>query len=125
MADAWRITVKLIERMQQIANDCSAEMAVVVVPSHLDQAAFAESINARLAQGGAFLANRRFRSAEQHLASLVDELGIPYLNLTDVMSGSDQQVFLPGDGHFTSFGHEQAASALYDWLIAGEWLPQL
>jgi hypothetical protein len=124
LADAWQITAKLVERIQNLANDCGAAMAVAILPSHLDQAAFAQTINERLAESGPFLANSHFRSAEQHLASLVEDLGISYINLTDVMGGSDQQVFLPLDGHFTSYGHEQAANALYDWLIAEDWFPQ-
>jgi lysophospholipase L1-like esterase len=131
MGEAWAITEQIIRRMREVAQNCGAEIIVTfVIPPRVDRQAnntlFTTRLQALTAENPSFWGDYRYRDADQRFASLMEtQLGLPTLHLGDVLAGQDNdQVFIPGDGHFTPLGHQLVADALYRWMIEEGWLPQ-
>lgn len=107
---SWPITGRLLERLRVRTEAAGARLAVVVLPK--DRAVLDGGLRSDV--------NRR---ATRELDVLLDDLGIPYLDLTQSLaahaeSAPDVSLYYPGDGHWTAAGHRVAAETIAEWLPA-------
>ncbi len=112
VAEGWRITEKLLERIVQITRARRIVYVALVVPFEL-----------RLSPGWDAFArlqppprmNRHY--PEQRLSALFDQLGVSSVMLMDAFHPYLNEVLPYVGGHLSVAGHRRAAEALYKKLV--------
>lgn len=110
--DSWPVTGALLGRLKEQVEAGGAKLVVVLLSGE----------SAALGQG---VRHKLTLSAMNRLQGLVDDQGIPSLDITQAFAASgkahpEEALFYPQDGHWTLTGHAVAADAISAWL-AGQW----
>jgi lysophospholipase L1-like esterase len=109
-SEGWRVLAALMDRFARSVRESGAEPLWVLIPSR-----------------GALGDDRgRFTDLELLVERRAAEIGLPYLSLTGALREHDAPeapVYdSPGDGgHFSAKGHQVAAQAIYDFMLAQGW----
>ncbi|HMC56037.1 MAG TPA: SGNH/GDSL hydrolase family protein [Gemmatimonadaceae bacterium] len=113
VADAWRVTDRLIERIADTSKARGAAYIGMVVPFEMVlQPAWAEF------QKKMPPPRMDGHYPEDRLASLYGRMHVPYVMLTDYFQPYLSEVLPFIDGHLSQAGHRRAAEALYAQLVA-------
>lgn len=107
---AWDLTGALLARMATLAAEEGLPLLVVYMPDlfQIEDSIWAE------ADSAAFLERDK---PNQTLASWIPE-GVEFLDLTPIFREMGQALYFPNDGHLTPAGHQAAAEALRDPVLA-------
>ena len=99
-----------------------ARVAAFVIPDRRQLGG--EAWNTALAQLPAVERSRADRDLPQDaMMTLLDENGLPSLDLLPVFRAAPEQVFFPADGHLNKAGHAVTAEALAGWMNAARLVP--
>ncbi len=109
----WDRTLKLIKAMDQISVEIGAKLRVVLIPSEIsvDRSKFDK-------YGFPNIPLLDFTVARERMGGLLDQLGVPYLDLYDAIASASatHQTYFEHDDHWNAYGHQVAAQEISNWL---------
>ena len=114
MADGWRITEKLLERIAQTTRERHIAYVPMVVPFELRLSTKRWDDFARLMPPPRM--NRHY--PEERFGALFGRLGVPSVMLMDALQPYLNEVLPYVGGQLSAAGHQRAAEALYKTLVA-------
>lgn len=114
--EAWTLTAALLQALDAEVTAQGSQLAVILLPAQeqVEAAAWART----LATFPAMQAQAwEVDAPNRRLAPLLDELGIPHLDLLPAFRGwQGRSLFFPIDRHWNEQGHALAAAQIGQWL---------
>jgi lysophospholipase L1-like esterase len=122
---AWQATERWLERLGQVTRARQVQLGVILIPEllQLDPAAWHAAASRLNPDAEAYQPER----PNQHLAGILQRLGIPSLDLLGQLRAAlpGRRLYFQRDGHWTPEGHRVVASAIVTFLQRQRLVPGL
>jgi hypothetical protein len=119
IARGWRITRRILSRLNEAIEESGAKLVVFNVPAthEVDPAAM-EAVQAEVAETRLCLEDA---PAQIRLRGVLEELGIPMIDLLPALRethrSKNRSVYWESDRHWNPTGHAVAAATIYEQLV--------
>ena len=124
--DAWEKAEAILKSLKQDVEDHGSTLAVVYIPGKMEvqEASWKATRQLYRLKDGAWNLDK----VRQKVERLTSTLHIPLIDLNPALKAAEQpfrSTYLMFDGHWNARGHDEAASAVFDWLKTSKSLPEV